>query len=257
MPELNDATTRFSKRVNNYIRFRPGYPPALVDLLAREAGLNAESTIADIGAGTGLLSTAFLKAGYSVIGIEPNREMRQAGDTLLAAHPHYRSIDATAEATSLPDHSIDLAVAGQAFHWFQVEDARREWTRILKPGGMAALIWNERHIASPFMREVEDLIDTYATELDKDGFIREGGRSRIDLFFAPSPFRVDEFPNTQEFELEGLLGRVASCSYVPDEADPHYSGMSAALAGIFNRYQHNGHVKFEYRTRIYRGTLQP
>jgi SAM-dependent methyltransferase len=257
VPEHNDATTRFSKRVNNYVRFRPGYPPALVDLLAREAGLTSESTIADIGAGTGLLSTVFLNAGYSVIGVEPNREMRQAGDTLLASHPRYRSVGATAETTTLPDHSVDLAVAGQAFHWFQVGDARREWTRILKPGGMAALIWNERHIANPFMREVEDLIDTYATALDKDGSIREGGRSRIELFFAPLPFRFDEFPNTQEFELEGLLGRVASCSYVPDEADPLYSGMSAALARIFNRYQHNGRVKFEYRTRVYRGTLQP
>jgi SAM-dependent methyltransferase len=255
VPELNDATTRFSKRVNTYVRFRPGYPPALVDLLAREAALTSESTIADIGAGTGLLSTAFLNAGYSVIGIEPNREMRQAGDTLLTAHPQYRSLDATAEATTLPDHSVDLAVAGQAFHWFQVADARREWARILKPGGIAALIWNERDITSPFMREVEDVVNTYATALDTDGYIREGGRTRIDLFFAPSPHRLDEFPNTQQFGLEGLIGRIASCSYVPDETDPHYPEMSATLTRIFNRYQRDGQVTFDYRTKVYRGTL--
>jgi SAM-dependent methyltransferase len=255
LPELDDATTRFSNRVNNYVRFRPGYPPALVELLAREAALTADSTIADIGSGTGLLSTAFLNAGYSVIGVEPNREMRQAGETLLAAFPRHRSLDARAEATTLPDHSIDLAVAGQAFHWFQVEHARREWTRILKPGATAALIWNERHPVSPFMREVENLIDTYATTLDRDGYIREGGRARIDLFFTPSPFRVDEFPNTQQFGLEGLIGRVASCSYVPDESDSHYPEMSSALTRIFNRYQHNGQVTFEYRTKVYWGTL--
>jgi SAM-dependent methyltransferase len=243
--------------VENYVRFRPGYPAALVHLLARESALTPDSTIADLGSGTGLLSTAFLSAGYSVLGIEPNREMRLAGDALLAAYHRYRSIDATAESTTLPDQSVHLAVAGQAFHWFQVDKARREWSRILKPAGIAALIWNERHTASPFMREVEDLIDNYATAFDKDGSIREGGRGRIGLFFGPSPFHLDEFPNTQQFGLEGLLGRVASISYVPHATDPQYPEMAAALARLLDRYQRDGQVSFEYRTKVYWGTLTP
>jgi SAM-dependent methyltransferase len=251
----SDSTTRFSKRVKNYVRFRPGYPPAVVELLSREAQLSPESQIADIGSGTGLLSAAFLDRGYSVTGIEPNPEMREAGDALLAHYPRFRSLDAKAEATTLPDHSINLGMAGQAFHWFSVADARKEWARILKPGGLAALIWNQRHIESPFMRETEDLIDRYAAGMDSDGSIREGGRSRIADFFDHSPFHLDEFPNTQDFTMEGLLGRVASCSYVPDETDPHFEQMSADLAQIFGRYQQNGRVAFEYRTKVYWGRI--
>src|SRR5207244_1688193 len=113
-----DATTRFSTRVNNYIRFRPGYPAAVVDLLTGAAALSHGATIADVGSGTGLLALLFLEAGYAVTGVEPNREMREAGDTLLAPFPRFRSLAGTAEATNLPDHSTALAIAGQAFHWF-------------------------------------------------------------------------------------------------------------------------------------------
>jgi hypothetical protein len=102
-----DATRRFSDRVTNYKRYRPGYPAAVVDFLKEKCDLTTDSGIADIGSGTVLLSRVFLDAGFRVIGVEPNREMREAGDM--------EAIDATAEATTLPDASIDLIVAGQAF----------------------------------------------------------------------------------------------------------------------------------------------
>ena len=245
-------TTRFSSRVANYVRFRPAYPPAVVELLARHAGLTPDSVIADIGSGTGLLGSAFLHQGHTVIGVEPNREMREAGDTLLARYPSFRSLAARAEATTLPDGAIDLIVAGQAFHWFDVPETRREWLRILKPNHLAALIWNERDPeATAFMRETEALIDTCAAALDPDGTIREGGRSRIPALFAPSPVYLNEFPNTQHLDLEGLLGRVASCSYIPHETDPQYPEMSAELARIFDRHQQNGRVTLHYRTKVY------
>ncbi len=250
-----DATTRFSRRVANYVRFRPGYPPELVELLGRECGLGTESSIADIGSGTGLLSRAFLDAGYAVTGVEPNREMREASDALLAAYPRFRSVDGRAEATGLPEGSVDLAVAGQAFHWFEVESTRREWMRILRPGGFAALIWNERLIESPFMRAVEAVIDVYANEMDGDGAIREAGRSRIAGFFAPSPFRTDEFPNEQQFDFEGLRGRILSCSFLPTEGEPRYPDMVADLEKVFARYQHDGLVRFLYRTKAYWGRI--
>jgi SAM-dependent methyltransferase len=252
---FDDSTTRFSRRVNNYVRFRPGYPAALVDLLARHAGLTAASTIADIGSGTGLLSRPFLDADYAVIGVEPNREMREAGDALLASYPRFRGIQGTAEATTLSDHSVDLVIAGQAFHWFDVEKTRREWTRILRTGGVAALIWNERCMEGAFMRDVEAVIDIYAAEMDRDGAIRESGRSRIPGFFAPSTFELNEFPNKQQFGLEGLLGRVASCSFLPDEQDPRFEKMSSDLARVFERHQVAGTVRFEYRTKVYWGRL--
>lgn len=249
---LAHPTTRFGNRVANYVRFRPNYPPAVIELLARHARLTPHSLIADIGSGTGLLAAAFLGQGYTVIGVEPNREMREAGDTLLAGYPNFRSVPAQAEATTLPDGAVDLIVAGQAFHWFDVPETRREWLRILKPNHLAALIWNERNPeASAFVRETEALIDTYAAALDPDGAIREGGRDRIPALFVHAPVHLDEFPHIQQLDLEGLLGRVASCSYIPDEADPHYPEMSVELAQVFDRHQQNGRVTLHYRTKVY------
>src|SRR5689334_18081902 len=176
---MSDSTRRFSSRVENYVKYRPSYPPQVVELLANECGLTqvgAEridpqppapgsqppaSLIADIGAGTGLLAELFLKRGYRVLGIEPNREMREARARLLAGYPHYTAIDGTAEASTLDDHSVDLITAGQAFHWFDRERARAEFARILRPSGWVALVWNERRIDStPFLADYERLLRT-------------------------------------------------------------------------------------------------
>ena len=242
-------TSRFSSRVEKYKRFRPGYPPALIDFLARECGLTAASRIADIGSGTGLLSRAFLAAGFSVVGIEPNREMREAGES--------GALDATAEATTLPDRSIDLIVAGQAFHWFDPAPTRAEWVRILRPPGHVVLVWNERSRTTPFLREYAALVDTYAAARDPGGEIREAGKSRIAPFFAPQPCAVAEFPNRQTFDFEGLLGRVVSSSYLPNKGDPDYPTLVGELRELFDRHQRSGTIDFEYRTRAWYGRLAP
>src|SRR5438552_740760 len=124
---FDDSTSRFSRRVANYVRYRPGYPGAVPELLAREVPLTPDSHIADIGSGTGLLSRAFLDAGFSVTGVEPNADMRGAGDYELADRSRFRSVAGTAEATTLPSSSFDLITAGQAFHWFDPVPTRAEW----------------------------------------------------------------------------------------------------------------------------------
>ncbi len=242
---IEDSTKRFSGRVDNYIRYRPSYPRAVVELLG------SGGVVADIGSGTGLLSLPFLAAGCEVFGVEPNREMREAGSTLLARFPNFHSVEGRAEATTLPDHSVDMIVAGQAFHWFDVEPARREWARILRPGGTMALVWNDRLREGEFMRQVEAVIDRYAGERDADGAIREAGRSRIANFFAPAGFQTAEFPNQQEFDWEGLRGRVFSASYLPAEGDPGAAEMAAELKVVFDRHQRDERVTFLYRTRVF------
>ena len=130
-----DSTKRFSSRVENYIKYRPGYPPDMLDLLKKKCGLPDASVIADIGSGTGILTELFLRNGNPVFGVEPNREMREAAERLLGKHPNFTSISGTAESTTLKNQSVGFITASQAFHWFDRERARREFLRILKPGG--------------------------------------------------------------------------------------------------------------------------
>src|SRR5258708_6434564 len=156
------STLRFSSRVENYIRYRPGYPAQVLEVLKEECQLTSKSIVADIACGTGIFTRMLLDHGNKVVGVEPNSEMREAAERLLAAYPNFTSIDGTAEATTLPDESVDFATAAQAAHWFDLARARREFARILKPGGWAVLIWNERSIdTTSFLRAYEELLMTY------------------------------------------------------------------------------------------------
>ena len=149
----SDSNTRFSDRVADYVRTRPGYPTAVLDILGTETGLNPATVVADVGAGTGLSAELFLRNGNTVFGVEPNREMREAAESLLAGYANFHSVAGSAESTTLPDASVDLIVAGQAFHWFDVPRARAEFRRILRPDGVVVLMWNTRRLdTTPFLR---------------------------------------------------------------------------------------------------------
>jgi SAM-dependent methyltransferase len=252
---MNDPTQRFSTRVENYISYRPGYPAAVVETLRQEGGLDASSVIADIGSGTGLLAGMFLRRGNRVFGVEPNREMREAGERLLSAYPNFVSVNATAEATTLADRSLDFIIAGQAFHWFDRARAKAEFARVLKPGGYVALIWNERLVSSPFLEAYEEWLKTYATDYTQVDHRRIDDRTLTE-FFAPQPFTTRIFPNRQTFDYEGLRGRALSSSYVPEPDHPRFAELMAELERIFQKYASDGAVSFEYETRMYYGKLK-
>jgi len=250
-----NPTLRFSSRVENYVKYRPGYPTGVVDALAEECGLAAGSVIADIGSGTGILSEIFLKNENRVLGVEPNREMREAGEQLLGKYPGFASINGTAEATTLPDSSVDFVTAGQAFHWFDRERTRKEFTRILKPNGWVALIWNERLVdTSPFLRAYEELLQRFGTDYAAVDH-RNVDTDAITAFFAPRPFTQREFENQQVFDHDGLKGRLLSSSYTPEPSHLNYQPMLDALRALFNKYQIGGNVSFDYVTRLYFGRL--
>lgn len=245
-------TERFSDRVRDYVLYRPRYPSTIVDVIAQATGLTSAWVVADIGSGTGLSAEPFLGNGNEVIGVEPNREMREAGDALLARWPRFRSIDGTAEATSLPDSSVDLVVAAQAFHWFDLDATRREFRRILRPGGQVALIWNNRRThSSPFLREYEAVLLCHAIDY---GSVRHDRIDDVALSaFFDGPFSTTTLPYQQAFDLEGLIGRVFSSSYTPPEGNPGRHPMIEALRGLFERHQQDGRVVFEYDTDVYAG----
>ncbi len=246
-------TQRFSDRVDFYVRYRPHYPPALVTHLAQAAGLRADSVVADIGSGTGFLSEVFLQHGCTVHGVEPNAEMRAAAEALLAAYPRFHSVDGTAEATGLPAASVDWAVAGQAFHWFDADAARAEFRRILKASGQAAIVWNERNAeGSDFMRAYDVLLREHAPEYQDVGH-RKIGAVAYERFFGHERYRLETFPNAQRFDREGLRGRLLSSSYTPPPGHPGHAPMLAALDALFAAHQQGGQVAFTYVSKVYWG----
>jgi ubiquinone/menaquinone biosynthesis C-methylase UbiE len=252
---MTDVTQRFSSRVENYIKYRPGYPNEVIETLRSECGLTADSIIADVGSGTGILTEVFLRNGNEVYGVEPNSEMREAGERLLKGYPRFRSVASRAEETTLPDHGVDFITAGQAFHWFDREKARVEFARILKPRGWVVLIWNDRATtATLFLIAFEKLLKDYSTDYEQIDH-RQINADVIRDFFGSDRFRLKQFNNSQVFDYEGLKGRLLSSSYAPEAGHPNHEPMLAELERIFQAYQDEGRVVFEYVTQMYYGQL--
>jgi ubiquinone/menaquinone biosynthesis C-methylase UbiE len=253
MPTAN-STARFSDRVDNYIRYRPGYPPQVLETLKQECGLKREHRVADLASGTGIWTRQLLENGNRVFGVEPNPDMREAAERLLSGFSKFQSIAATAEATTLPDHSMDFVTAAQAAHWFNREQARREFARILKPDGWLVLIWNERLTDStPFLRDYEQLLLTYGTDYEE--IRHERTTDAVNEFFDPAPSEERNFPMLQEFGYAGVEGRLLSSSYAPGPEHPKHAAMLRELRRIFEEHAVKNRVTFEYKTRVYFGRL--
>jgi ubiquinone/menaquinone biosynthesis C-methylase UbiE len=254
MPATN-ATSRFSDRVENYVRYRPGYPSEAVAALQDECHLTPHDVVADIASGTGIWTRLLLENGNKVFAIEPNAEMREAGERVLAEFPRFTSVAGTAEATTLPDSSVDLVTAAQAAHWFNREKSRQEFTRILKPDGWLVLLWNERLTdTTPFLRAYEQLLLTYGTDYAE--VRHERTTEAVNEFFDPLPFAERVFANRQEFDYPGLEGRLLSSSYAPGPGHPKHEPMIQELRRIYGEHALNGRVGFDYETRVYFGRLQ-
>jgi SAM-dependent methyltransferase len=251
-----DSKERFSNRVEDYVRYRPGYPREVLDVLRDGCGLTAESVVADVGSGTGLLAQLFLENGNVVYGVEPNAAMRDAGEQFLEKYRHFCSVAGSAEATTLPDSCSDFVVAGQAFHWFEPRAARAEFVRVLRPQGWVAVIWNERvSDRTAFQREYAALLREYCDDYAKVAETYPQ-YARMKDFFGRVAGGEKLLPNEQVFDFDGLRGRLLSSSYAPRAGHPKHEPMLAALREIFDRHAESGRVRFEYRTHVYHGRLE-
>jgi len=254
MPASN-ATSRFSDRVENYVRYRPGYPAEALEALKKECGLTPAHVIADIASGTGIWTRTLLENGNRVYAVEPNADMRQAGERLLAGFPKFTSVDGTAEATTLADSSVNFVTAAQAAHWFDRERSRKEFVRILKPGGWLVLLWNERLVdTTPFLRDYEQLLLAFGT--DYEDIRHEKTTDKVNEFFDPLPYAEREFPMRQEFDYAGIEGRLLSSSYVPGPGSERYEPMLQELRCVFDAHAVGGRATFEYKTRVYFARLK-
>lgn len=247
-------TDRFSDRVENYIKYRPGYPQEVLTWLKGKVGFSSDTIIADIGSGTGISAEMFLRNGNKVYAVEPNLEMREAADKLLEGYAGYASVNGTSEATTLPDHSVDLIVAAQAFHWFDRKAFKKECGRIGRVGAHCVLMWNERKVESDFEKAYEDLLIRYATDYQQVDHRNIREKDLVD-FFSPHPVMSVTLYNEQVFDYEGVKGRLLSSSYAPNVGEPNFDPMISYLREIFDRYQKDNHVSFSYDCNLFAGKI--
>jgi len=250
----SDPTLRFSSRVEDYIRYRPSYPRDVIHWLERACGLSPQSRVADIGSGTGILAGLFLDHGCEVFGVEPNEEMRHAGERILAEEARFHSVAGRAEATTLPANSFDFVTAGQSFHWFEPDAARTEFRRILKPGGWVVLVWNERLVTDGFLAAYEELLHRYSPDYASVDHRRIDSKA-LGAFFGHDNWMSETFQNYQDLDWAGLTGRLLSSSYAPQQGSPNYQPMMDELAGLYEAWQKYSWVRIAYDTKVYAGKL--
>jgi len=246
-------TTRFTEKAKYYHATRPSYPKEVLMTIIQMINLepNPSYIIADIGSGTGKLSEVFLKYGFTVIGIEPNKAMREIGETEMKKYENFISMDGTAETTRIKDHSIDLIIAGQSFHWFNLAKTRKEFQRILKPDGYAMIVWNNRNTeSSHFFRDYETILKDFGTDYHEVTKTIIGKKEFSD-FFGTESYETFHFKNTQQLDYEGIRGRLLSTSYVPTEKSESYPPMIQKLKQIFQKHQKNNLIELNYETIMY------
>ena len=251
---MTDTVERFSNRVANYVKYRPDYPREIIAYLESRCGLTHESIVADIGCGTGISSQLFLENCNTVYGIEPNDAMREAAVKSLKDFPAFKPVAGASEATTLPDASVDMVVAAQAFHWFDLSRTKPEFRRIVKPGGHVVLMWNERQLdTTPFLVGYEELLVKYSTDytvVRHDKF----DAAVLNQYFDGG-VHAATFPNVQIFDFEGLKGRMLSASYMPSEDHPVFPEMIAELQSIFAKHAENGRIRVFYDTNLYHSRI--
>jgi len=247
-----DSTKRFSDRVENYVKYRPSYPAEAIDFLV-DCGVHQGSVLCDVGSGTGILTGLLLPRVATVFAVEPNKEMRSFAESQFKDVPAFHSVEASAEDTGLEEHSVDAVCAAQAFHWFDLDACKKEFQRILKPGGKVFLIWNRRLDNSEFLQKYDEFLVHHSRDYTSVNHLNLQDQD-FRKFFGSS-FEMRAFDNYQVFDLEGFLGRVFSSSYTPSEKDPEYEDFREGLTAIFHRYQQEGCIRFNYQTEVIWGVL--
>ncbi|MBI3859512.1 MAG: ankyrin repeat domain-containing protein [Thaumarchaeota archaeon] len=244
---------RFEGRADAYSKYRPKYPRGVVDSLAEVLGFDPGWVVADVGSGTGILSEVLLGNGNKVYCVEPNKDMRRAAEESLKGYiPMFVSVAGRAEATGLDAGSVDLVTVGQALHWFDPKGARREFKRILRSQGSVAVVYNHRRSESQAEKAYSDVIEKF-----------ERGRAEIpDVddeyvadFLKNKGFKKFVIANSQSLDADGVLGRLASASYMPSPGSPEWVGVGEAVRNMFGEHGKDGVVTLRYDTLVYVGKI--
>ena len=249
-----DNTSKFDGKADVYEKSRPSYPDIAVREIIRRCGLNGESVIADIGAGTGKLSRCFLPIVKTVYCVEPNAGMRAAAEQQLSQYDNFVSVNGSAENTTLSEHCAELITAAQAFHWFDTEKFRNECVRIGKLGAKAALIWNFRCPQSGINRENAEIFRRFCPGFTGFSGGEDFDMSKIDAFFKKGYERL-EYDNPLAYSMESFIGRALSASYSLKNGDRDFEEYTDALKELFARYSSGGIVVVPNITNVYIGEI--
>jgi SAM-dependent methyltransferase len=244
-----DPLNRFSNRAEDYVKYRPSYPPEVINITLEGLAPASQLIVADIGAGTGIASRLLAQRGVNVIAVEPNAAMREAAES----HPHVEFRNGSAETTNLPDASVDLVTCFQAFHWFNPDRSLLEFSRILKPKRRLALVWNNRHQEDKFTREYSQLVRVISNNHPGESRIKRVEPLLTSKYFVN--IREYKFVSHQKLDLAGLIGRAMSVSYLPDEGKS-YEQLITGLENLYKRFcDENNFVYMIYETSVHLAEL--
>lgn len=251
-----ENVNRFSGRADNYDKYRPTYPEALFLYIHSHLDLNPDAVIADVAAGTGIFTEQVAKWGLDLYAVEPNEAMIAKAKARLDSFTNISFVSASAEDLQLDADTVDLFLCAQAFHWFDLAEAKAEFTRVGKEGSHLAVVWNWRNMDSAF----EQAYETFLIEFG-DRYLEVSQKRLKDAdmrqFFEPFPVDYEIFTHTDILNYEQYIGRTLSYSYLPDLRSPRFEPMMDRLNQIFETYAVDGqYVSLSYLTKLYLGRLK-
>jgi ubiquinone/menaquinone biosynthesis C-methylase UbiE len=235
MSHLTDATDVFSTKAARYARYRWDYAPQAIRALYGVTGISRASAVADVGAGTGILTRHFVDRVGRVYAVEPNAEMRGLAAQALGSHPACQIVKGRAEATTLPAGSVDLIAVAQAIGWFDPDPTRAEFLRILRPGGWLALLRNYG---------TDDAVGRAVDEV-----FRAVGAPDLSVLKTPRPtsfwyggdiHATHTYAFTTRHTRASFVGAVCTTSNAPDETSPAYARFVRGIAEVFERFSAGG-----------------
>lgn len=256
MEENDMKYDKFTAKADIYDKYRPKYSKDFIDYLYQYLALPTNAVIADIGAGTGILSEEFLKRGSNVICVEPNKKILEQAKGKLQHYKNVSFINETAESTNIKDMSIDVVTVGQAFHWFDEKKFLKECKRILVDKGTVVLAWNVSNSEDPINREISHLNYIYAENYN--GYNARDKESNIEYsyFFKDGKMEIHFFENNLLLDKEEFIGRCLSRSYAPNPGDVNYDKYVNCLSDMFNNYSENKKIKIKNKTKCILGRVK-
>jgi SAM-dependent methyltransferase len=242
--------------VQAYLAYRPRFPRGIIPFLREHGAVPEGAVVADVGAGTGMLAEIFLEAGHRVIAVEPNGEMLEACRELAQQQPKLEVVEGSAEATTLPDASVDLIAVGRAMHWFDWPLAHREFGRILRPNGWVLVATSgHRDSGAPLSNRLSEILRKWRTDTAEVDTTRDFNQ-RLEGFLDASTWQRTTLHHCMTVDFPTLLGYAESLSAIPRPGERGHEGMVAELRAVFEEYQQDGKLVTPLSSDLHLGRLR-